>query len=72
MAAAEISCVRSEIVGVVRRYSRQPHLWKQTKALQKVLVGRPAREETSRFAHRIHKLDQRLVPFALVVGPFLG
>lgn len=62
MAAAEISCVRSEIVEVVRRYSRQPHLWRTSKRLLKLLTEANVARRTERVrpVPHVHKLGQRL------------
>lgn len=52
----------SHLVEVVRRYSRQPHLWRTSKRLAKLLtetnLARPP--EPDRPAPQVHKLRQRL------------
>ncbi|WP_375430995.1 hypothetical protein [uncultured Friedmanniella sp.] len=57
----------THVVGVLRRYSRQPHLWRIAKRVQKILDERPQPIEEigpDQMRH-VHKLEHRLDPATL-------
>ena len=47
-------------VETVRRYSKQPHLWRTSKRLAKLLTSRMERTEPAPALPHVHKLRQRL------------